>query len=59
MDKVYSKQRGFCMILLEELKEERIELELVQTMTDVELTRLGVTTIGDNDRRSYSSSNIL
>ena len=33
--------------LLQRFMEKRIELEIVPAMTDVELTRLGVTTIGD------------
>lgn len=48
MDKVL--EAAGLLTLLERFKEERIDPELVLTMTDAELTRLGVTTIGDRIR---------
>jgi hypothetical protein len=48
MDKVL--EAAGLLTLLERFKEERVEPELVLTMTDAELTRLGVTTIGDRVR---------
>ncbi len=48
MDKLL--EAAGLVTLLERFKEERIEPELVLAMTDAELTRLGVTTIGDRVR---------
>ena len=36
--------------LLSQFEEERIEINMINAMSDLELTRLGVTTIGDRHR---------
>ena len=48
MDKIL--EEAGLSTLLQRFKDERIEPELLDAMTDAELSRLGVTTIGDRAR---------
>ena len=48
MDKIL--EEAGLSTLLPRFNDERIEPELIVAMTDAELTRLGVTTIGDRVR---------